>query len=81
MEAMGLPALLGTATIRVVLTQDLEPVGEYGTRMETRYVMTMATQSGGQVGDIVSIDGVSWLLGQLLTDDGFIQTYSVRMAS
>lgn len=79
--ALHRPDGLGAGTaIQAVLTEQSEPVGEYGERMESRHALTVATADGVAVGDTVTMDEVTWTVGQLKSNDGFVSAFAVREA-
>lgn len=72
--------------IQAVLEQSAEPVGEYGERVESRWTATVTKASGAAVGDTLSHaadnpadDDVVWKLTQMISDDGFVQTFALRL--
>lgn len=69
---------LVTATVQAVVEQEAAAVGEYGERVESRWVATLTTASGTQVGDVLAVDGANWTLTQLLEDDGFVRRFALR---
>ena len=70
-----------SVTVRVILDRDVERTvaGMQGVIMESRNELTgYTTQLGeGGRGDIVTVDGKGWRLGQKASDDGYMVTWIV----
>lgn len=73
---------------RVMLRNELAPVGQYGERMEPRMTLGVAKTVGALVGDTFELpnlpteddpdpDPTVWRAVQLLADDGYLQTFAV----
>ncbi len=73
----------------VMLATAVEPVGEFGERMEARTTLEIPAASGAVVGDLFTIAGtatdddpdplpVDWQATQLLADDGLLRKFAVR---
>ena len=72
--------------IQAVLEQSAEPAGEYGERVESRWTATVAKASSAVVGDTLTHpaddpadDDVVWKLTQMISDDGFVQQFALRL--
>jgi hypothetical protein len=74
---------------RVYLRAELAAVGQYGERMESRMTLGVAKTLGAAVGDVFEVpnppteddadpDPTRWRAAQLLTDDGYLQTFAVE---
>lgn len=72
--------------IQAVIEQSAEPAGEYGERVESRWTATVAKASSAVVGDTLTHpaddpadDDVVWKLTQMISDDGFVQQFALRL--
>lgn len=74
--------------VTVILSHDVEQVGDYGERAETRWTIDIPSSSGAAVGDTFSIaseptaddlspDPITWVARQLLDDDGVWMRFAV----
>jgi hypothetical protein len=77
------------ATVQAVIETRLEPVGDWGERMETRTTIQVLKTSGVAVNDTFSEagtvtaddpypDDVVWQAVQALADDGYVLTFAAR---
>lgn len=73
-----------TANVTIMMSQGLQPVGEFGELMEMRTTIEIAKSNNVSVGDAFTItndDGSTtvWRTTQLMTDDNYLQKYAVRL--
>jgi hypothetical protein len=77
--------------VTVMMQMELAPTGEFGERMEERMTLELAKSHGATIGDTFSIandattddpnpDPTIWQITQLLTDDGYLQKFTVIQA-
>ncbi|EGP18546.1 hypothetical protein GME_16442 [Halomonas sp. TD01] len=68
-------------TVSVILDRDVERTvaGMQGVVMETRTELTGYTSELGEGarGDVVTVNGTGWRLGQKASDDGYLVTWVV----
>ena len=63
-----------------VLATELIPVGDpYSERMEARWTLEVAADAGGAIRGTVTRDARTWTVTQVLTDDGIMTKFALRV--
>ena len=58
------------------------PVGDpYSERMEERWTLEVAADAGIAIGGTVTRDAQTWTVAQVLTNDGLMMKFALRMAT
>ena len=74
------PAPADPVALTGVLATELIPVGDpYSERMEARWTLEVAADAGVAIGGTVTRDARTWTVTQVLTDDGIMTKFALRV--
>ncbi|HRQ59781.1 MAG TPA: hypothetical protein PLN31_20395 [Azoarcus taiwanensis] len=74
----GEEALLRGQPVQLVVSENVQLVGEHGEVVQVATTVTLRATDSGKVGDAVAFRSKSWVLDQQLRGDGFSTEFVVR---